>query len=42
MWPEVHRSQLEQIDPISYIAMGDREVVVSKRREFIECLREGA
>jgi hypothetical protein len=34
--------QLEQVDPISYIAMGDRDVVVSKRREFIEHLRARA
>jgi hypothetical protein len=27
---------------ISYIAMADRDVVVSKRRQFIERLREGA
>lgn len=33
-------SQLEHIDPISYIAMGDRDVVVSKRPEFIERLRQ--
>jgi hypothetical protein len=31
--------QLEQVDPISYLAMGDQDVVVSKRREFIEQLR---
>jgi hypothetical protein len=35
-------TQIEQVDPISYIAMGDRDVIVSKRREFIEQLRAGA
>jgi hypothetical protein len=35
-------AQMEQVDPISYIAMGDQDVVVSKRREFIEQLRAGA
>ena len=34
-------AQMEQIDPISYISMGDQDVVVSKRREFIEYLRAG-
>ena len=28
--------QMRRVDPISYIAMGDNDVVVSKRREFIE------
>ena len=35
-------SQMERVDPVSYIAMGDHDVVVSKRREFIEQLRAGA
>jgi hypothetical protein len=35
-------AQMEQVDPISYIAMGDQDVVVSKRREFIEQLRASA
>jgi hypothetical protein len=32
---------MERVDPVSYIAMGDLDVVVSKRREFIEHLRVG-
>jgi hypothetical protein len=32
-------AQTERVDPVSYIAMGDLDVVVSKRREFIEHLR---
>ena len=35
-------AQMERVDPVSYIAMGDLDVVVSKRREFIENLRAGA
>jgi hypothetical protein len=35
-------AEVEQVDPISYIAMGDQDVVVSKRREFIEQLRAGS
>jgi hypothetical protein len=35
-------AQMEQVDPISYVAMGDQDVVVSRRREFIEHLRAGA
>jgi len=35
-------AQIERIDPISYIAMGDQDVVVSKRLEFIEHLLAGA
>ncbi len=34
--------QLEQLSPVSYIAMGDYDVVVSQRREFIERLRADA
>jgi hypothetical protein len=34
-------AQMEQVDPVSYVAMGDHDVVVSKRREFIEQLRAG-
>ena len=33
---ERYWEQLRSVDPISYIAMGDNDVVVSKRREFIE------
>ena len=32
-------AQIEPVDPISYIAMGDQDVIVSKRGEFIEQLR---
>ncbi|APW63947.1 hypothetical protein [Paludisphaera borealis] len=35
-------AQIERIDPISYVAMGDKDVVVSKRLEFIKHLRAGA
>jgi hypothetical protein len=35
-------AQMERVAPVSYIAMGDLDVVVSKRREFIEHLRAGA
>jgi hypothetical protein len=35
-------AQMEQVDPISYIAVGDQDVVVSKRPAFIEQLRTGA
>lgn len=28
--------QLDRINPVSYVAMGDNDIVVSKRREFIE------
>jgi hypothetical protein len=35
-------AQIERVDPVSYIATGDLDVVVSKRREFIEHLRAGA
>jgi hypothetical protein len=34
--------QLEQVSAVSYIAMGDQDVVVSKRRDFIERLCAGA
>jgi hypothetical protein len=34
-------AQIEQVDPISYVAVGDQDVIVSKRREFIEQLRAG-
>jgi hypothetical protein len=30
--------QLERVDPVSYIAVGDYDVVVTRRREFIERL----
>jgi hypothetical protein len=36
------RARMVQADPISYIAMGDQDVVVFKRRELIEQLRAGA
>ena len=35
-------AQMERVDPISYIAMGDQDVVVSKRCDFIEQMRAGA
>lgn len=35
-------AQMDRVDPESFIAMGDLDVVVSKRREFIEHLRAGA
>jgi hypothetical protein len=31
--------QMERINPVSYVAMGDNDVVVSQRRELIERLR---
>jgi hypothetical protein len=34
-------AQMEQINPVSYIAMGDQDVVVSQRRDFIEELLAG-
>ncbi|MDG3003879.1 hypothetical protein [Paludisphaera mucosa] len=33
-------AQIEQIDPASYIAIGDQDVVVSKHREFIDHIRD--
>jgi len=30
--------QLERVNPVSYIAVGDYDVVVTQRREFIESL----
>jgi hypothetical protein len=35
-------AQLERVDPVTYGAVGDYDVVVSKRREFIERLRAQA
>jgi len=32
-------SQIERVKPVSYIGMGDNDVVVSNRPEFIEALR---
>jgi hypothetical protein len=31
--------QLEQVNPVSYIAMGDNDIIVSQRREFIDRVR---
>jgi hypothetical protein len=33
---------LEQIAPISYIAMGDLDIVALERREFIDHLQTGS
>jgi len=35
-------AQVERVNPVSYIAMGAQDIVVSRRREFIEQLRLGA
>ncbi len=34
--------QMERVNPVSYVAMGDCDVVVSQRRAFIERLRADA
>jgi hypothetical protein len=35
-------AQVERVNPVSYIAMGDQDIVVSRRRDFVEQLRAGA
>jgi hypothetical protein len=34
--------QLERLNPVSYIAMGEQIIVVSRRREFVEQLKKDA